>query len=91
MTGIAYILPFAIVWAVFLVWPVIYGFYISLWQWDPLRGSTFVGLGNYGGSSTPSGSSTPRSTPSTSRSSASRSSWPRPPLRGPAAREALSG
>lgn len=47
LTGIAYVLPFAVVWAVFLVWPVIYGFYISLWQWDPLRGSTFVGLGNY--------------------------------------------
>lgn len=35
------------VWLAFLVWPVIYGFYISLWEWDPLRGSKFVGLGNY--------------------------------------------
>jgi multiple sugar transport system permease protein len=47
ITGILYVLPFAVVWAVFLVWPVVYGFYISLWQWDPLRGSTFVGLDNY--------------------------------------------
>lgn len=42
-----YVLPFAVVWLAFLVWPVVYGFYISLWEWDPLRGSKFVGLGNY--------------------------------------------
>lgn len=42
-----YVLPFALVWLVFLVWPVVYGLYISLWQWDPLRGSKFVGVGNY--------------------------------------------
>lgn len=47
LTGMLYVLPFALVWLAFLVWPVIYGFYISLWQWDPLRGSKFVGLGNY--------------------------------------------
>lgn len=45
--GIAFVLPFALVWLVFLVWPVIYGFYISLWEWDPLRGSEFVGFDNY--------------------------------------------
>src|SRR5690625_4169392 len=47
VTGILYVLPFALVWLTFLVWPVIYGFYISLWKWDPLRGSEFVGLRNY--------------------------------------------
>ncbi len=47
LTGILYVLPFALVWLTFLVWPVIYGFYLSLWKWDPLRGSEFVGLGNY--------------------------------------------
>lgn len=45
--GILYILPFAVVWLAFLVWPVVYGFYISLWRWDPLRGSEFVGFANY--------------------------------------------
>ncbi len=47
ITGILYVLPFVLVWLTFLVWPVIYGFYISLWRWDPLRGSEFVGLRNY--------------------------------------------
>lgn len=47
LTGMLYVLPFALVWLAFLVWPVIYGFYISLWKWDPLRGSEFVGLRNY--------------------------------------------
>lgn len=45
--GILYVLPFGLVWLAFLVWPVIYGFYISLWKWDPLRGSEFVGFDNY--------------------------------------------
>lgn len=47
LVGILYILPFVSVWLVFLVWPVVYGFYISLWEWDPLRGSEFVGFDNY--------------------------------------------
>ena len=45
--GMLYVLPFALVWLAFLVWPVIYGFYISLWEWDPLRGSEFVWFDNY--------------------------------------------
>lgn len=45
--GMLYVLPFAAVWLAFLVWPVVYGFYISLWEWDPLRGSEFVGFDNY--------------------------------------------
>lgn len=43
----AFVLPFALVWVTFLVWPVVYGFYLSLFDWDPLRGSDFVGLDNY--------------------------------------------
>jgi ABC-type sugar transport system permease subunit len=35
------------VWAVFLAWPVGYGIYISLFDWNPLKGSKFVGLANY--------------------------------------------
>lgn len=45
--GILYVLPFASLWAVFLAWPVGYGIYISLFHWDPLRGSKFVGFANY--------------------------------------------
>ncbi len=42
-----YVLPFVSLWAVFLAWPVGYGIYISLFDWNPMRGSKFVGLANY--------------------------------------------
>lgn len=45
--GVLFVLPFGVIWAVFLLWPVIYGFYISLYKWQPLLGSEFIGLGNY--------------------------------------------
>ncbi|GAB4569328.1 MAG: sugar ABC transporter permease [Anaerolineae bacterium] len=45
--GILFILPYGLVWLVFLVLPVLYGFYISLFRWQPLLGSTFLGLKNY--------------------------------------------
>ncbi len=45
--GILFVLPYAVVWAVFLFWPVVYGFYISLFKWQPLLGSEFIGLKNY--------------------------------------------
>ncbi len=45
--GVLFILPYAVFWLLFLVWPLIYGFYISLFKWDPLRGSKFLGFGNY--------------------------------------------
>jgi len=45
--GILFILPFLGLWAVFLAWPVVYGVYISLFDWNPIRGSEFVGLANY--------------------------------------------
>ena len=45
--GILFVLPFAAVWALFQAWPVIYGFYISLFEWQPLLGSKFVGLKTY--------------------------------------------
>mgnify|MGYP001139749746 CR=1 FL=1 len=47
LEGILYILPFVSLWAVFLAWPVGYGIYISLFDWNPIRGSKFVGLANY--------------------------------------------
>jgi ABC-type sugar transport system permease subunit len=45
--GFLFILPFTAVWLVFLVAPVVYGFYISLFRWQPLLGSKFIGLKNY--------------------------------------------
>ncbi len=45
--GLLFALPFIAIWAVFLAWPVVYGIYISLFQWNPLQGSKFVGLANY--------------------------------------------
>lgn len=47
LVGILYILPFGIVWLVFSAWPTIYGFVISLYDWNPLKGSKFLGFGNY--------------------------------------------
>lgn len=47
LEGILFILPYAVIWAVFLLWPVVYGFYISLFRWQPLLGSEFIGLKNY--------------------------------------------
>ncbi len=47
LEGLLFILPYAVIWAVFLLWPVLYGFYISLFEWQPLLGSEFIGLENY--------------------------------------------
>ncbi len=47
LIGILYILPFGIIWLIFSAWPTIYGFVISLYDWNPLKGSKFLGLGNY--------------------------------------------
>lgn len=47
LEGVLYVLPFVSLWAVFLAWPVGYGVYISLFNWNPMRGSKFVGLANY--------------------------------------------
>ncbi len=45
--GFLYILPYVACWSIFLAYPVGYGFYLSLFCWDPLRGSQFVGFTNY--------------------------------------------
>jgi multiple sugar transport system permease protein len=47
LEGFLFILPFTVIWLVFLVAPVVYGFYISLFRWQPLLGSEFIGLKNY--------------------------------------------
>jgi ABC-type sugar transport system permease subunit len=45
--GLLYVLPFGIIWAVFLAWPVVYGLYISLFKWGGLQDAEFVGLDNF--------------------------------------------
>jgi ABC-type sugar transport system permease subunit len=45
--GLLYVLPFGIVWAIFLAWPVVYGLYLSLFKWRGLNDSEFVGLANF--------------------------------------------
>jgi ABC-type sugar transport system permease subunit len=45
--GLLYALPYIGLWAVFLAAPVGYGFYLSLFDWNPMRGSVFVGFQNY--------------------------------------------
>ncbi len=45
--GILFILPFAVLWLVFMILPILYGFFISLHDWNPLLGSKFIGFGNY--------------------------------------------
>lgn len=47
--GIAWSLPYLAVFSVFLVWPALKGFYMSLHNWDPFvpSESEFIGLDNY--------------------------------------------
>lgn len=47
--GIAYALPYLIVFTIFMVYPLVKGFYISLFEWNALfpSQSEFVGLQNY--------------------------------------------
>ncbi|ASA20771.1 carbohydrate ABC transporter permease [Paenibacillus donghaensis] len=42
-----YILPFMLVYLVFTLWPILYGFYMSLHKWGITGPISFVGLHNY--------------------------------------------
>lgn len=42
-----YLLPAFVVFGVFLLYPLIHGFWISLYRWDGLTRATWVGFGNY--------------------------------------------
>ncbi|GHO42726.1 carbohydrate ABC transporter permease [Ktedonospora formicarum] len=49
LTGFAFVLPFLLAYAIFLIWPVILGFRMSFFNWS-LAGTgtdTFLGLSNY--------------------------------------------
>ncbi|WP_067816302.1 carbohydrate ABC transporter permease [Actinomadura kijaniata] len=45
--GWLYVLPALLVYAAFLVWPVIRGVWFSLYEWDGLGTGTWAGLSNY--------------------------------------------
>jgi len=44
---VLFLLPFAAFWILFRVGPVLYGFFISLYRWDPLGDAAFIGVRNY--------------------------------------------
>jgi raffinose/stachyose/melibiose transport system permease protein len=46
--GYVYVLPAFVVYAAFLLWPLLHGAYLSLFHWDGLTLGTWAGLGNYG-------------------------------------------
>jgi multiple sugar transport system permease protein len=49
LTGLIFLLPFLIAYALFLIWPIILGFRMSLFNWSLVSGgaSEFLGLENY--------------------------------------------
>ncbi len=49
LAGLAFVLPFLIAYGLFLIWPIIQGFRMSLFNWSLTGSGTdeFMGLGNY--------------------------------------------
>ena len=45
--GILFSLPFMIVFALFMVYPLVFGFYISFFKWNILGTPSFLGIQNY--------------------------------------------
>lgn len=45
--GYLYVLPALLVYGAFLLWPLVHGAWISLFEWDGLTVGTFVGPANY--------------------------------------------
>lgn len=45
--GILFALPFLIIFVLFMIYPLLNGFYISFFKWDILSTKKFLGLGNY--------------------------------------------
>ena len=45
--GILFSLPFMIVFALFMIYPLVFGFYISFFQWNILGTPKFIALQNY--------------------------------------------
>ncbi|NQT60399.1 MAG: sugar ABC transporter permease [Bacteroidetes bacterium] len=47
LEGFLFILPYAVIWFLFLFLPLVFGLIISLFDWNPLGESVFIGLDNY--------------------------------------------
>lgn len=47
LLGLAFIAPYFVLWFLFMILPIGYGFWISLHDWNPILGSKFVGFANY--------------------------------------------
>lgn len=45
--GLLFIAPYTVLWMLFLFGPLVFGFVISLHQWNPFSSNEFVGFGNY--------------------------------------------
>ena len=45
--GLLFSLPFVLVYAAFMIYPLLYGLYISFFKWDILSTPSFLGLVNY--------------------------------------------
>lgn len=45
--GILFSIPYMIIFLLFMVFPLFYGFYISFFKWDVLSKPTFIGFQNY--------------------------------------------
>jgi len=45
--GVLFSLPFVLIYLFLLVFPIIFGLYISFYKWDILSSRKFIGLGNY--------------------------------------------
>src|SRR4051794_32919696 len=43
----AYIAPFFVLFAIFGLFPLLFTFYVALFDWDPIGEHTFVGLDNF--------------------------------------------
>lgn len=48
LVGLAFLAPTLILFAVFVVYPIVYNVQASMLAWDGVNAGTFVGLGNYG-------------------------------------------
>lgn len=48
LVGLGFVLPFLIVYAIFVIWPIIFGFRMSFFNWTIGKGGTqFLGIANY--------------------------------------------
>ena len=45
--GIIFSLPFMIIFALFMIFPLVFGLIISFYKWDILSSPSFIGLKNY--------------------------------------------